>query len=399
MGTRGMVRRLTWDAVRWEFMLLPMLLATSAGAQQVPTITLRAPVAEHEEPLSEAGGLRELRDGRVLVVDSRERLLVLYDFAKGTATRVSRQGAGPLEYRIPGPLVAVGDSVMMMDLLQQRLLVIDPNGVPLRTQRLIPTGEAVTALARYGVILAADARGRFYSESRGMTIVTGKMPVMSDTIALVRWARYGVQGDTLAIRVEPAPMPKMDLANRSKVGMKVPIVAYQPRDTWAVFRDGTVAILRVADYHSEWIAPDGKRSVGARLAHVPVPVTERDKERVRKTTREAYEWGLKLGISMAGANARQIPKISLELEEPAPWPKVKPPFSSARAAPDGRLWVARATSDDELAEYDVVAPGGRLEKRVRFPKGVTLAGFGTDVLYAFRKDEDDLRYLQRYRLP
>ncbi len=399
MGTRGTVRRLTSNAVRWGELLLPMLLATSAGAQQVQTITLRAPLAEHEEPLSEAGGLRELRDGRVLVVDSRERLVYLFDFAKATATRVSRQGAGPLEYQIPGPLVSVGDTVMMLDLMQQRLLVIDPNGVPVRTQRLTPAGDAITSLTRAGVIIAADARGRLYSESRGMTIVTGKMPVLSDTIALVRWVKYGVQGDTMAIRVEPASMPKMDVANRSSVGMKVPIVAYQPRDAWAVFRDGTVAILRVADDHSEWIAPDGKRSAGARFAHTPVPVTERDKERVRKTTREAYEWGLKLGMSMAGASGQKLPKISLELEEPSPWPKVKPPFSSARAAPDGRLWVARATADDEVAEYDVVAPGGRLEKRVRFPRGVTLAGFGKDVLYAFRKDEDDLRYLQRYRLP
>lgn len=399
MGTRRMVRRLTSKVAPWGGLLLPMLLVTSAGAQQVQAITLRAPLAEHEEPLSEAGGLRELRDGRVLVVDSRERLIVLFDFANGTATRVSRQGAGPLEYRIPGPLVSVGDTVMMLDVMQQRLLVIDPNGAPVRTQRLASTGDAITSLARAGVIIAADARGRFYSESRGMTIVTGKMPVMSDTIALVRWAKYGAQGDTLAIRVEPASMPKMDMANRSSVGMKVPIVAYQPHDAWAVFRDGTVAIVRVADYHSEWIAPDGRRTVGGRLAHSPVPVTERDKERMRKTTREAYEWGLKLGMSMAGASGQKMPKISLELEEPSPWPRVKPPFSSARAAPDGRLWVARATADDDVAEYDVVAPGGRLEKRVRFPRGVTLAGFGTDMLYAVRKDEDDLRYLQRYRLP
>src|SRR5690606_13458762 len=104
-------------------------------------------------------------------------------------------------------------------------------------------------------------------------------------------------------------------------------------------------------------------------------------------------------MSMAGASGQKMPKISLELEEPSPWPKVKPPFSSARAAPDGRLWVARAAADDDVAEYDVVAPGARLEKRVRLPRGVTLAGFGQDMLYAVREDEDDLRYLQRYRLP
>jgi hypothetical protein len=80
---------------------------------------------------------------------------------------------------------------------------------------------------------------------------------------------------------------------------------------------------------------------------------------------------------------------------------VKPPFTAVRAAPDGRLWVARSQAGSrDVTEYDVLAPGGKLERRVQFPPRVTLLGFGKGmVVYGVRKDEDDLHYLQRYRLP
>lgn len=103
---------------------------------------------------------------------------------------------------------------------------------------------------------------------------------------------------------------------------------------------------------------------------------------------------------MAAGSGQKTPKIAMEVEEPPSWPKVRPPFAGARAAPDGRLWVARTMADyDAVMEYDVLAPGGRLERPVRTPKGVSLIGFGKGVLYVVRKDADELHYLQRYRYP
>jgi hypothetical protein len=129
-------------------------------------------------------------------------------------------------------------------------------------------------------------------------------------------------------------------------------------------------------------------------------VTKADKERARKHTRDAAEQGLKVGASMAAGAGQKLPKLSMELEEPPTWLKVKPRFSSARAAPDGRVWVARPLRGaSDAVVFDVLAPGGKLERRVRFPASVTLLGFGKGTVYAIRRDEDDLRYLQRYHLP
>ncbi|MEP7382635.1 MAG: hypothetical protein ABI910_13170 [Gemmatimonadota bacterium] len=173
----------------------------------------------------------------------------------------------------------------------------------------------------------------------------------------------------------------------------------QPRDAWAVFSTGRVAVARANDYDTEWGGPTAMVS-GPRGPYTPVPVTEADKSLIRKTTREAAEQGLKLGSSMVAGSGQKMPKISMELGEPPAWPNVKPPFAGVRAAPDGRLWVARNLGGaGEVVDYDVIAPGGKLERRVRFPNDVTLLGVEKGNIYATRKDEGDLRYRQRYRLP
>ena len=375
--------------------------ASAQGTRPSPqTITLSAPLAEHPEPLTQPNAMLELRDGRVLVADTKDRLLYLYDFAKGSATQVSRQGGGPLEYQFPAGIFASGDSVLVVDMLQQRLLVLDAAGTPLRTQRLATSGDVASTIIKVGAVIAVDARGRVYTESRGMTIVQGKMPTVSDTVALVRWQTIGTRGDTLATRVEHTEMPKMGGDPKAGISFKLPLQAFVMRDAWAVFPDGRVAVARASDYHTEWYDASGRKAVAGRVPYTPIPITEADKALARKATKDAAEQGMKLGTSMAASSGQKMPKINMEVEEPATWPKVKPPFASVRAAPDGRLWVVRMIGGaTEIGEYDVIAPDGRLERRVRTPPNVTLLGFGKGVLYGVRKDEDDLRYLQRYRYP
>ena len=63
-------------------------------------------LGQQVEEIETAGADRrsELRDGRVLVVDSRDAMVKLVDLARGTATQVGRQGAGPREYQGPSLL-------------------------------------------------------------------------------------------------------------------------------------------------------------------------------------------------------------------------------------------------------------------------------------------------------
>ena len=59
-----------------------------------PCIWLEAADARLDEEFTSIDYLRELSDRRVLVVDTREKRLVVANFAKGTVETLSRTGSG-----------------------------------------------------------------------------------------------------------------------------------------------------------------------------------------------------------------------------------------------------------------------------------------------------------------
>src|SRR4051812_31345219 len=96
---------------------LAATLPPLAAAQVVPTRTLSKPDAEWSEPFSQPAGLRELKDGRVIVSDSRDKTIQLIDF-KGDAKKIGREGSGPGEYGLPSAVFAApGDMTWVFDLL------------------------------------------------------------------------------------------------------------------------------------------------------------------------------------------------------------------------------------------------------------------------------------------
>ena len=84
------------------------------------------------------------------------------------------------------------------------------------------------------------------------------------------------------------------------------------------------------------------------------------------------------------------------------WPQYKAPFpaNAAFARPNGELWVAQSRkAGDKVPKYHVFDAQGKLMGTIALPPNTRLVGFGNQALYAVRVDDDDLQYLQRYRLP
>src|SRR5688572_12246498 len=79
-----------------------LLLVPLAATAQQPR-TLPAPDATFEEPFSlvNLGALRELRDGRVLVADMKDKIVQMIDLRNGNAVSVGREGSGPGEFALP----------------------------------------------------------------------------------------------------------------------------------------------------------------------------------------------------------------------------------------------------------------------------------------------------------
>ncbi|MGH7555984.1 MAG: hypothetical protein ACREMQ_23520, partial [Longimicrobiales bacterium] len=92
-----------------------LLSVIAAGAQQptraahdVPTRTLAKPEVEVRESFSWLEErVRELRDGRVIVIAGTDDGIKIVDHSTNTAASFSRKGDGPGEYRFPNELFAL----------------------------------------------------------------------------------------------------------------------------------------------------------------------------------------------------------------------------------------------------------------------------------------------------
>lgn len=403
---------------------IPLTLLTAAVAasvsaaplvaQQAPR-TLPAPQAEFEEPFSSVGvgAIRELRDGRVIVADPRDKLVSVIDFRSGSATSIGREGSGPQEFGMPLRLyTAPGDTTLLFDPLNSRYLVIGPDAKPINTFRLEdeaarrPQGGAGFTMGGLGFTArAADARGRLYGE--GSAISAGPDgPVIADSVPLLRLDRRTRRMDTLAYIVLPKSNTQVSGGQgnmRVMVGGANPLT---PRDEWAVFPDGRVAIARAATYHIEFIAPDGSKRSGPRIPYTPVRMNAaeiRYEEGLRNAARANQ-----MSISITNNNGQMSRSAQMgpganapPLEPLTDWPETKPAFrpgqASVIARPNGELWVRRTENAQARGTlYDVINAQGTVAFQVRLEDGVTLVGFGNNTIYTTRRDEDDLVYLRRH---
>jgi hypothetical protein len=369
---------------------LPALTATilalvpaAARGQALPVTPLGKPQLEFPQEFSNIGFIRELADHRIVVIDSKERLLAIIDTAGGQSP-VGRSGRGPGEYLAPLGLYDLpGDSTLVYDMLNSRALLLDPRGKPVATDRIFVVENGAERTLRQTAPSFGDREGRLYS--RGYP--ANNYQSGDDSAALVRYDRRKRRADTLAYLRMPGLVTVSTLTTNGSTGTSRGVNPFTPTDGWAAGHDGRLAIVHPSPYRVEWIRPDGSRLMGPAVTYEKVPVSAGDKAFVTNPQNQKRAAG--------GGN--------LPDRMPAPqftsWPEFKPPFlsDSPRIAPDGRLWVERSRAfGDSVRTFDVFDERGVLTERVALPAGRKLAGFGPAAVYTVRTDADDLAHLERY---
>jgi hypothetical protein len=238
-----------------------------------------------------------------------------------------------------------------------------------------------------------DDAGRIYFDLAGI-----QMPGLEETAAsgrapLLRWNPATDVIDTLGVVAFP-PMPGRLGPGEMRVslGGSGP---YSGRDEWAVTPDGRVGIARYQDYHVEWLTAATDPVIGPPVRYEPVEIGRAEKEAWadQMTTR-----GLIVAVEDGRRRVSRPPRPDIERQE---FPDAMPPFLSGAAttSPGGELWIERArAADAEERVYDVFDQRGRLVRRVVTPGTVRILGFGGGTVYAARVDEDDLEWLEVYRL-
>lgn len=384
-------------------LVVALPLVAAAGAQQLPVRDIPAPTKEIADPFSLISLATEMKTGQIVVYDAVESELALVDFAKGTRTPIGRQGSGPGEYRAVGGVYRMqGDTLWVLDAAQMRIVTFTPSLEPGPTIPFM-IFDAATSTALTAPMLA-DPRGRIYASAMkidmGQAAGGNQMQMrMPDTVSMVRVDPRGgaARAELARVRFPTSGQPQMERnGNSLKFSMKYPgLVA---ADSWTVFPNGRIAIVRGATYAVQFIGTDGTMTPGVRVAYEPFRVTDADKKAEMDEARRQMQEQNKVVQRMLPANVQ----MTFDLQPPESWPEQYPAVSplGVLPGPDGRLWVKRnVPTRIGREQWDVLDQSARLVARWRLPARTSLIGVGQGVLYTIRTDEDDLRYVQTVTLP
>jgi hypothetical protein len=387
-------------ATRIAAFFVGLAVSVPSLAQSAPQRSLGKADAEYSEPFTSVAAVRELRDGRVIVVDVQEKSVHLLAANFSSSQKIGRTGAGPGEYQMPLQLLAApADTTLLFDVMGARFIVLDPTGKPVNTVSLLSLGPPGVPIGPQSV-KGIDKQGRLLYQGLAFTMGSTGI-VFGDSAPVLRYDFKSKKIDTLAFARMTAPKMQMGRGAAGSAGsVRVGAPAFPVVDEWGLLPDGRVAIVRGKNYRVDYVG--GVKNTTAAVPYEPVKVTDADKEAMRDSLKKAREVMKKTIGELAasrGAKADQIP--SFQLDEPSDWPAVKPPFTvnGLRIAPNGQLWITRlGPAGEKGSTCDVIDTNGRLLYRLRLPERTSLVGIGAKAIYTVRTDEDDLQYLQRYKL-
>lgn len=381
---------------------LTLAAALTTPPLQAQEVRLAEPEAAFPEDFGTIQTVRELSDGRVLVADPLGKALYAVDLDAGARAVVGSEGQGPEEYRQPDAVWPLpGDSTLLVDLGNGRLVALGPElefgpTMPIAAGRPRP-GRPLALAIPQGV----DGEGNVYIRQVGGGMGGGELP---DSSVILRLRRSDRSADTAAtFKVEERRINRSGGANNRNVSIET--IPLSGEDAWGVAEDGSVAVARTADYHLEWMAPDGSVTRGSAVPYEAVGIGTAEKE---EYVAEQARSGGGVGIRMENVNGRMSMSFQRGGGPGGPreidtytWPDRKPPFYGGRIPIDrqGRAWVRRHLEAGEDPLYDVFDRRGERVGSVRLVGLREVVGFGDGAVYVVAYDEFDLSYLERYAMP
>jgi hypothetical protein len=326
-----------------------MAVACDRGSPSsgTPTDTLAAVEDRVEHLFSSIAAVAELPADRAVVLDGRQRLVYLVDFNSGSVSQLGRRGAGPGEYGtfLRGFFRGPGDTIWLVDASNGRFALIAPGGEMLPGIVLLSSGNLAFARTR-------DTTGHFYRSTVGekTDVVLRIDPATGRADTVTTIAVKELEPPETKSRTAPDGTPVMD--------MMIMASPFQREDAWGALPDGSVIVVRYADYHAAVFARNGEQRVGKPIPFTPVPFAANDPE--------AYG------------------------------EKLKPPFYSSlmdppRVSPLGVLWLRRVTGNNTREEYDLFDDGPRLLGHVVLSDSVSLLAVGQRHVYVSRETDAGFR--------
>ena len=362
--------------------------AARGGEERIAILELDV---TYPEAFSYLGGIRELSDGTILAADPTSQVVLRLDMEAGTADTLGRQGAGPQEYEGPDQVYALpGDSTLLVDLGNGRLITIDPDG---RFVDWTPMSNTIDGQDRTVHPSFVDDAGNIY------TTAPYFQEDVPDTIHIHRIDR--ATGDETLVASEW----RTEYVSRPR-GAPRPML--QPYDSWAVGSDGRVAVVRVNGYSVDWFLPDGRVVHGPQYEVERFPLGAAEKEEELEVIQATATFSRVL-VSNEGTQERQmargVPSGFFGGVDDVEWPETLPVFrvGATRVSPLGEVWVHRMMPAGRPGRVEVFDDQGARMGYVEIPPRSLVVDFGrrgdrVSLAYLARTDDMGLVWLERYQV-
>ncbi|HTL04720.1 MAG TPA: hypothetical protein VL241_03175 [Gemmatimonadales bacterium] len=363
-------------------------LAGLGGPASAQHVKLSTPNASLAEEFSSIRGVRELADGRLLVSDYIDQRVVLVDLARKSLVSMVTKGGGPREARLPTRLVpAQGDSTLLVDLGNNRLLLLDGAGRPVRT---IPA-EGFGFLGVRGV----DAAGAFYYAVPGWADQAAQLA--NDSVRVVRWSPR--TGTTETVAVVQGERMRSDIRQPARTP-RIPTVGYASQDGWLLSDTGVLRIVRAGGYRIE-SRGRGAPLIGPSYAYQTPLVSSADRvayvrEFLATTPTSGKGENGGMGFSPAASEAEIA-----AMTQGTQFAERHPMFDAGRvvAAAGGRLWVGHPALQGKPVLYDEFDEAGRRLRTIELLPGRRVLSIGRQGVYVVAESELGVQHLERYPLP
>lgn len=162
-----------------------------------------------------------------------------------------------------------------------------------------------------------------------------------DSVPIVRVDFDTRMADTVTFVKVPKNETQMTRGEDGSTRLTVKINPMPQADDWALLADGTVAVMRVLDYHVDYYRPDGKVASSAKLPFDWKRISDEDKVKLVDSLQALAKAASERAGQGGGGFRMNFEPIAAD-RLPDYYPPIRP--GSSIADRDGNLWVVPTTS-------------------------------------------------------
>lgn len=360
-------------------------------ADTLPTLALLedvriGSVGDAEAGFSRIGAVDVAEDGRVLVLETQERRVRVYNDRGQLILAIGRPGDGPGEFRGPSWLGVRGDTLWVGDMGNARLTLFRLDGALLTTVPVRPVPLNLSGVNGSIIPNAPIGNGRF--DSRIRLLSEGRTGWDSVRVPALEFDSTGAAIDTVGSVFIAGSPPR-------QVVVQFPHTALMPEPLhdWLIVTPVAGDSVRISRTSPESAEPHvftvtktnaaGDTVYHTRVQYRPKPV-DHDTILAAALRRNA-------GVPLPRAAVERTLRTGL------PTQRYYPPVARHRIGADGSVWLQREDVGGDTVSWLIIGPTGTPLGHVRLARDHRLMWVSAKSVWIVEPDAWDVPWLVRRR--